>query len=368
MRKHQALAHILVLVIIAAIALTACSQEPQQPTPQPTQVPTEPHYHILPNPATIAHMPSMADTVEKAQPAVVSIVVYHDTGSQDDTSDGTGIIIDPKGLVITNNHVIDQSHRIIVTTHTGDQIRAKILGTDRLSDLAILWLPQGPTYPFMQLDPTIQIRPGEWVVAIGNALALPGGPTVTVGVVSALGRTIDSGKGTPLYNLVQTDTSINPGNSGGPLINSKGDLIGINTAIIRRNKLHTGNFEGIGFAIHAKTAAKVTTHLTTSGTVPWAWMGLFMKDLTPAEANNAGVTVRQGVLISDVVEAGPAHKAGLKKNDIITSIDGIRTPTLVQLIQMLRDDLAPDQKIKIRIIRNGNTEKTELTLGIRPTS
>ena len=272
----------------------------------------------------------------------------------------------PPGLVITNHHVIENSSLITITTDDGTQMEAQIAGTDPLSDLALLRLPKTRSYPFIPIQQDIPIQPGEWVVAIGNALALPGGPTVTVGVVSALGRTIDAGKGPPLYDLIQTDTSINPGNSGGPLINARGQLIGINTAVIRSNSRQGQSFEGIGFAIANRTLSQVYPHLASTGSVPWAWMGLFMTDLTPDTAAATRTPVRQGVHVTDVVETGPSDNAGIRPNDVITAIDSTPTPTVLELIQTLRQDLQAGQKVTVHLNRDGKPKSIDLTLGTRP--
>ena len=187
-------------------------------------------------------------------------------------------------------------------------------------------------------------------------------------MISAVGRTISPDEGNPLYDLIQTDTSINPGNSGGPLVNSKGQFIGINTAIIRGTTRGGATYQGIGFAINAKTATQVTAHLADSGSVPWAWMGLYMKDPTPAQAASSGITVRHGVLITDVVQHGPGDIGGIQPGDIITSINNTPTPTVLHLIRILRQDLAAGHKVNVDILRNHKRRSTDLTLGLRPTS
>ena len=181
-----------------------------------------------------------------------------------------------------------------------------------------------------------------------------------------MGRTIDAGKGPPLYDLIQTDTSINPGNSGGPLINARGQLIGINTAVIRSNSRQGQSFEGIGFAIANRTLSQVYPHLASTGSVPWAWMGLFMTDLTPDTAAATRTPVRQGVHVTDVVETGPSDNAGIRPNDVITAIDSTPTPTVLELIQTLRQDLQAGQKVTVHLNRDGKPKSIDLTLGTRP--
>ena len=183
-------------------------------------------------------LPNIADTVESVRTSVVSIV--SDTVSRDmyglrqGEGSGSGIIIDQSGLILTNNHVIKNSTKITVTMDDGTQQEATVIGFDQLSDLAVIQIP-GESYPFIPLEDSSNLRVGDWVIAIGNALALPGGPTVTVGVVSALGRNIDINQDSTLTDLIQTDAVINPGNSGGPRLDLHGDIFGINTVVVRGN-------------------------------------------------------------------------------------------------------------------------------------
>ena len=262
----------------AAPARARATPVPPAPTVSPTARPTP----ISPTPAVVVAMqlPNVADTVERVRPAVVSIVV--EIMSRDmfgrmrsGFGSGTGVIIDPQGLVLTNNHVVEGASGIQVTKDEGSQVEAEIVGTDLLSDLAVLRIP-GDNHPFLAVNPDTRPRVGEWVIAIGNALALPGGPTVTVGVVSALGRIIESSPRVTLYDLIQTDTVINPGNSGGPLISLNGQLVGINTAVLRDSGTGGPPIEGIGFAINMETAGQVSgTSSSWAGsdgpTWAWAW-------------------------------------------------------------------------------------------------
>ncbi len=318
----------------------------------------------------VLQLPNVADTVERVRPAVVSLVtevmlrdrfgmVRRDFGS------GTGVIISEDGLVVTNNHVIEGAAKVIITKDDGSQVEAEIVGADRLSDLAVLRLP-GTYDTFLPLNDDAHLRVGEWVIAIGNALALPGGPTVTVGVVSAMGRTIGGSDGTPLYDLIQTDTSINPGNSGGPLINMNGDLVGINTAILRGGEFGRPHFEGIGFAINMETAIEVSEQLIKDGRVKWAWMGVFLADLTPDIAAQFGLPIREGVIIQSVLQDGPSDRAGISPGDIVMSIDGTEVATVLDLMRMLRQDLKAHQEVEVQLFRNGARDTITMTLGERP--
>ncbi|PKB66738.1 MAG: hypothetical protein BZY81_06470 [SAR202 cluster bacterium Io17-Chloro-G4] len=276
------------------------------------------------------------------------------------------MIFDPQGLVLTNNHVISGSQNITVSLDDGRQFQAEVMGADILSDLAVLRIP-GESYKALPFDGKgdRKLRAGDWVIAIGNALALPGGPTVTVGVVSALGRSIESTPGVTLYDLIQTDTVINPGNSGGPLIDLQGSLVGINTAVQRLSA--TGSVvEGIGFAIDVDTASQVAQQLVEIGFVRWAWMGVILADLIPEIAAEVGLTIRDGVLIQDTIVGGPADRAGIRPGDIIVSADGHELATVSDLTRLLKQEFVVEQEVTIEIFRGEGNEVVNLVLGERP--
>jgi S1-C subfamily serine protease len=314
-------------------------------------------------------LPNVADTVERVRPAVVSIVaeaIGRDRFGNQRSSfgSGTGVIFSPDGMVLTNNHVIEGAANIIVTMDDGSQMEAELLGADAIADLAVLRI-QGTYETFLPLEQSVKLRVGEWVIAIGNALALPGGPTVTVGVISALGRTIGGSQGAPLYDLIQTDTVINPGNSGGPLISLDGRLVGINTAVLRGGGGGTP-IEGIGFAINMETAKLVADQLVEDGRVRWAWMGVFLADLVPEMAAEFGLPIREGVVIQDVLPGGPSDRSGIRQGDIILSMDGNKVATVTDLTRLLRQKFTAGQKIDVELFRQGSTATLTLTLGERP--
>jgi S1-C subfamily serine protease len=316
-------------------------------------------------------LPNVADTVERVRSAVVSIVaevITRDRFGMERSGfgSGTGVIISSDGLVITNNHVIEEAVNITVTMDDGSQVEAEVIGVDRLTDLAVLQIP-GTYETFLPLNEDIRLRVGEWVIAIGNALALPGGPTVTVGVVSALGRTIGSERGAPLYDMIQTDTSINPGNSGGPLISLNGELVGINTAVLRGGGGGgRPSIEGIGFAINMETTVQVSDQLIKEGRVKWAWMGVFLADLAPEMAMEFGLPIREGVIIQDALRGGPSDQAGIKPGDIILSMDGRKVATVIDLTRLLRKEFQAGQEIEVELFRDGVTETIRMELGERP--
>ena len=320
-------------------------------------------------------LPNIADRVERVRPAVVSIVariVSQDRFGRQSAGfgSGTGVIFDESGLVLINNHVIEGGVEITITRDDGTQVEAELIGADLLSDLAVLQLP-GDGYPFPPLHENGPLRAGDWVIAIGNALALPGGPTVTVGVVSALGRSIESTPGVTLYDLIQTDTSINRGNSGGPLIDLGGNLVGINTAVLRGTGGRTSiDVEGIGFAINVETAQQVAQQLVEFGRVRWAWMGVFLADLVLEVAAEVGLQIREGVIIQNTVVDGPSDRAGINPGDIVVKIAGQDIATVSDLTRLPKQEFSAGQQVEIEVFRvvNGDGSRKTLTLelGERP--
>ena len=371
----------IVVTMLALLVAVACNND-TDPTTEPTTEPTGTTTPATAIPAAIdgtesggipmLQFPNIADTVERVRPAVVSIVsqslVQDRFGRvQSSFGSGTGVIFDESGLVLTNNHVIENGVQIIVTQDDGTQVEAEIIGADRLSDLAVLQLP-GDGYPSLPLRENGSLRAGDWVIAIGNALALPGGPTVTVGVVSALGRSIEASPGITLYELIQTDTSINPGNSGGPLIDLNGDLIGINTAVLRGSSGVA--VEGIGFAINIETSQQVAEQLVELGHVRWAWMGVYLADLIPEVAAEVGLPIREGVIIRDTVLDGPSHQAGMIPGDILVNIAGHDIATISDLTRLLKQEFSAGQSVEVEVYRvtDGVGDRTmlNLELGERP--
>lgn len=348
------------------------------PTPTPPGTPPESAPDDGPTPApapleTTIQLPNIADTVDAVRPAVVGIVARYTTRDfvgnlVSSYSSGTGMIFSPEGLVLTNSHlIIGGPSEVAVTRHDGTQLPAEIVGVDRLSDLGVLRLPEG-TYPFLAIeDGSDTLRVGDWVIAIGNALALPGDLTVTVGVVSALGRTLDVSEDVTLYDLIQTDAVINPGNSGGPLLNLEGRLVGINSAILRQSSSGgRSNVEGIGFAINTETATLVSSQLVESGRVRWAWMGAYLGDLIPELAAQAGIPISDGVVIRDVLGRGPAAAAGIQRGDIIQSVAGIEVSTVRDLTRILRQEFSAGQEVEVELYRDGTTLTLPMVLGERP--
>ena len=270
---------------------------------------------------------------------------------------GTGIIVAEDGYVLTNNHVVAGAGAITVTLHNGESYLGNLVGGDTNPDVAIIKI--GTTgLQAARTGSASDLRVGEEVIAIGHALALSGGPTVSRGVISALGRSIDAGPQDTYVDLIQTDASINPGNSGGPLVNRFGEVIGVNTAAIQGG-------QGIGFAINMDDALAVSGQLIEKGYVERGFLGIAPVNLTPAIAAQIGVPVSEGILVARVVENSGAHAAGLQGEDVIVALGGQNIRNTGDLSKFLLENL-PGEHISVRIYRGKSALETEATLGERP--
>ncbi len=261
---------------------------------------------------------------------------------------GSGFLISADGMIVTNNHVVDHADEILVKLSGSDhQFKAKVLGTDPKTDLALVKIEPKGEIPVLKLGDSANLRVGDWVVAIGNPFGLE--HTVTAGIVSAKGRAIGQG---PYDDFIQTDASINPGNSGGPLLNLQGDVVGINSAIFSES----GGNMGIGFAIPSNLAKNVVDQLKTRGKVVRAWLGVMIQDVTEDLAKSFQLSDPHGALVSGVKEGGPGAQAGLERGDIIVEFDGKTVksshelPTLVAATPVGKD-------VELKILRDGK-EKT----------
>ncbi|MBN9391289.1 MAG: trypsin-like peptidase domain-containing protein [Chloroflexi bacterium] len=295
---------------------------------------------------------------------------------------GSGIIYDKAGYILTNDHVVTGADALLVTLPDGRSFPATVVGTDQLTDLAVIKIdPKDATIPVAELGDSSQLHVGDGVVAIGNALALPGGPTVTSGVVSALDRSVAepgstgangqaTSTGPTLYGLVQTDAAINPGNSGGPLVNLQGQVIGINT--LGAGEAEPGvQAQGIGFAISINQAKDIAQQLVANGKVSHAYMGISYVPLTPAIASQLGVSLKDGAVLSTVQNGTPAAAAGLKEGDIIVSADGKQLVGESALGEILNGH-KPGDKITLQVVTpqsqggSGQPRNVDITLGERP--
>jgi len=254
---------------------------------------------------------------------------------------GSGVIIDKKGYIVTNNHVVGDAEEVEVRLSDKSKFTGKIIGKDPDTDLAVVKIESDKDLPFVPIGDSGKLKVGQWVIAVGNPFGLD--RTVTVGVVSALGR--ENVNLSRYEEFIQTDASINPGNSGGPLFNIKGEVVGINTAII--------NFaQGIGFAIPSTMVQQVMTQLINKGKVIRGWLGVGIQPVTEDLASKFGVKEGEGVLVNEVFETDPAAKAGIQPGDIITKVGGKTIDTPSTLSRIIASTL-PGQKVEVEVYRDG---------------
>ncbi len=295
------------------------------------------------------------ELVAEVAPAVVSIVVetvaynwFWQAVPQ--TGAGSGIIISPDGYIVTNNHVVEGANKVTVTLSDGSTFEATIVGSDAQTDLAVVKIDVGNLSYLHFLNNSLeQLNVLDSVVAVGNALALPGGPTWTTGVVSNLGRSIEEETGVVLNDIIQTDAAINAGNSGGPLLNTAGQVVGINVAI-------ASNAENIGFAISTDTAIPVVESLIAKGKVNRPWLGVQVTTVTSTIQHYYNLAINAGAIITNVTSGGPADKAGLRAGDVITRIDDEDISTAAELTSAIGSRQIGDQ-VEIVYYR-GNAQQT----------
>ncbi|QFU16022.1 DegQ family serine endoprotease [Microvirga thermotolerans] len=266
---------------------------------------------------------------------------------------GSGFVIDPSGIVVTNNHVIGDANDISVIFSDGTRLKAEIVGKDSKVDLAVLKVKTDKPLKAVKFGDSDALRPGDWVLAIGNPFGLGG--SVTAGIVSARGRNIDSG---PYDNYIQTDAAINKGNSGGPLFNMKGEVVGINTAILSP----TGGSVGIGFAVPASTAAPVIEQLRQYGETRRGWLGVRIQSVDDATAEALGLGTARGALIAGVDEKGPAKPAGLDVGDVIVRFDGKEVKDSRDLPRIVASTPV-GKTVDVVVVRKGKEETKKVTLG-----
>jgi len=267
---------------------------------------------------------------------------------------GSGVIVDPTGIALTNAHVVDRASDIEVITLDGGKHKAKVIGLDKKTDLAVLKLDEGKSnFRFARLGDSDKAHVGDWVIAVGSPFGLQA--TVTAGIISAKARQIGQG---PFDDFLQTDAAINPGNSGGPLVNMQGEVIGINTAIVAGGS-------GIGFAIPSNMARKIYTELRDKGRVTRGWLGVSIQPLTPELAHEFGAKDPKGVLVNEVVSDSPAAKAGVQRGDILLEFDGkkLEGPGDLQRAVGL---FAPDQVTKLKVWREQKEVALEVKIGQAP--
>jgi S1-C subfamily serine protease len=272
---------------------------------------------------------------------------------------GTGSIITQDGFIVTNNHVIENSTNINVTLADGRNFAAQVVGKISAPDLAVLKI-EGQNFPTIPLGNSDNLEVGDWVVAIGNALGLRGGSSVTAGIVSAKNRSIDE-----LTSLIQTDAAINPGNSGGPLLNLRGELIGINTATAT-SPLDGGAAQNIGFALSINQVKPYIEGFMKGQPVQRPYIGIDLFNVNPTVAGRYNLPVQEGVLITEVSQASPAASAGLKAGDVIIAMNEVKIASTSDLSRELLSK-KPGEKVTLRIVSQGGGQReVQLTLGTRP--
>lgn len=329
---------------------------------------------------------SFADLVERVSPAVVSVLVERevetrrgvppqiedlfqfrfgfpdDQGSDDFDNgvrrmeaQGSGFFIDKEGHIVTNNHVVEDADIVKVRLANGDEVDAEVVGTDPLTDLAVLKVKPREEQAFVEFADDVNLRVGDWVVAVGNPFGLGG--TVTSGIVSAIGG---QNRANQYVDFLQIDAPINRGNSGGPTFDLKGRVVGVNTAIFSPN----GGSVGIGFAIPARVAKETVAQLIKNGSVTRGWLGIQLQEVTTEIAAAIGLKEPGGVLVADVIDGTPAQKAGLEDGDVILGLDGEDVGTANELSRRVAS-FRPGEKVDLRVQRDGKIRNVTVKLGQR---
>ena len=311
---------------------------------------------------------AITKAVEKVSPAVVTVVgripgeMTFFGPTPDRQVSGSGVIISEKGYILTNNHVVEGTTALHVIFADGSEQKAHLVGADPFADLAVIKVP-GPVPAVATLGNSDLLKPGETVIAIGSPLGAFRN-TVTVGVVSATGRNLDTGKGYQMEGLIQTDAAINHGNSGGPLVNLAGEVVGINTLIVRGSGFGGDVAEGLGFAIPSNTARAVAEQIIAKGYVSRPYLGVRWQSITPAVAERFGLPAKWGVYVVEVEPGSPADKAGLQSGDIIVQIEDTPLDRSHPFINVLFDH-QPGETVTLQVYRGHKKIKIQVTLGER---
>ncbi len=372
-----------VILVLALFAVPAWAQPRPEPKPTAPAAKSAPRAPRVDPRAVLRSLEEAFSAVaDRATPAVVNVSAVPKrpaAGSPDDPerfrdffgeefydryfkrrpreearASGSGVIVDPRGYILTNNHVIENAQDITVRLSDSRKFPATLVGRDPKTDLAVLKVDAPGPLPVAELGDSERLRVGQWAIAIGNPFGLD--RTVTVGIISATARTR---VGVTTYeNFIQTDASINPGNSGGPLLNIDGKVIGINTAIVAAG-------QGIGFSIPINEAKSVMAQLIASGRVVRGWLGIVIQDVTDELATSFGVREREGVLVADVMKGGPADAAGVKPGDVIVELGSTKIREVPDLQRRVAG-VAPGQTAKLVLIRDGKPVGVTVTIGEMP--
>jgi 2-alkenal reductase len=324
---------------------------------------------------TVQSNSAAIDAVQKVGPAVVTVINTLDTrlmgrtvvprtpSQESPKASGSGVIIDKAGYIITNNHVVEYSQKLEVIFADGTKVPATLIGTDKFADLAVVKV-DGAAPAIAELGDSSKLQPGESVLAIGSALG-DFQNTVTAGVVSALGRSLDTGDGYSLEGMIQTDAAINHGNSGGPLINLAGQVIGINTAVVRSSGTSGDQAEGLGFTIPANTVREVSQQIIANGYVARPYLGVSYEIITPGIAAASDLPVKNGIYVTKVEAGTAAAKAGVQVDDIIVALGGEEITEENQFVNLLLKH-RPGEQMELRLMRDNKEITVNVTLGERP--
>ncbi len=363
--------YILTAVIVATLVLTVggwtlwtllVSPSPNAPQTNNTAQHTDPDWAFPSQSEPAISLPDFRPVVTEVMPSVVSVisemVVSGFLGQHTEYVAGSGILVDDKGYIATNNHVVEGAQSIYVELTDGRIFSGNIVGTDSLSDLAVIRV-NATDLPYAYWGNSSLLSLGEWVLAIGNALGE--GITATEGIISRLNVPVNV-DGNILYGLIQTTAAINPGNSGGPLVSMSGDVIGITSV-----KIVASEVEGVGYAISSNEARPIIEHLIRYGRVTYPWLGVSVSTVTPLLAASRGLSVDRGALIAEIVAAGPAEAAGLQTGDIIIRFADKEIDNLTDLIQAIRGSQIGEE-VDIVFVRGDDTKTTSAQLVERPSS
>ena len=319
---------------------------------------------------------SLIDIFEKSEPGVVRVNVQRAESAEGAGGVGSGFVFDKKGHIITNEHVVSNAKKIVITFLDGRSYNAEIVGVDKFTDIAVVKVNADlALLKPLSLGDSSNLKVGEQIAAIGNPFGLSG--SMTSGIVSQLGRLLPSGEGYSIPDIIQTDAAINPGNSGGPLLNMRGEIIGINTAI----QSATGEFTGIGFAVPSQTVAKIVPTLIDEGEYMHPWIGISGRDIDPDMAKALGLKDAVGFLVVTVVEDSPAAEAGLIGSektidvegttypiggDVILAVDGIEVRKIDDILIHLQRAKSVGDEMVLEILRDGRTTNVTIILQERP--
>jgi serine protease Do len=365
MSKKYILALIILIAVGLGIGIWALSLSPTSSPPQSnnsTQY-TDPGWTFPPESEPSIPLPDFCPVVAEVMPSVVSVTtesVVSDFFGRQSTEyvAGSGILIDDKGYIATNSHVVENAQSIYVELADGRTFPANTVGTDSLSDLAVIKI-DAVNLTYIYWGDSSLLSVGGWVLAIGNALGE--GITATEGIVSRLNVSVDIGEGNTLYGLIQTTAPVNPGNSGGPLVNMAGEVIGITNV-----KIVASAVEGIGYAISSNEAKPIIADLIRYGHVTYPWLGVSVSTVTPLLAASENLSVDRGALIAEIVVDSPAEVAGLEVGDVIIRFGDKEISNIADLIQAIRSSQI-GQNVEIIFVRGEDTKTTSARLVERPT-